>query len=47
MGHEACVRVLLARGADVTLQMKDGSTALRSAETDATKALLRAHGTTE
>jgi len=47
MGHEACVRVLLARGADVTLQMKDGSTALRSAETDATKALLRAHGATE
>jgi ankyrin repeat protein len=44
-GHEAVVRLLLERGADVTRQCY-GHTALSLANTDAIKALLRAHGAT-
>ena len=43
-GHEAVVRLLLERGAYVTLRSATGSTALSYALTDAIKALLRAHG---
>ena len=46
VGHEACVRLLLERGADVALRAQIG-TALERAKTDAIKALLRAHGATE
>ena len=44
-GHEAVVRLLLERGADVTLRCY-GNSALSLAKTDAIKALLRAHGAT-
>ena len=45
-GHEAVVRLLLERGADVTLRSASGRTALFDAKTDAIKALLRAQGAT-
>jgi hypothetical protein len=45
VGHEGLVRLLLERGADVTLR-RSGRTALYDAKNDAVKALLRAHGAT-
>ena len=45
-GREAVVRLLLERGADVTLRNPFGRTALSLAQTDAIEALLRAHGAT-
>jgi ankyrin repeat protein len=45
-GQEAVARLLLERGADVTLRSRGGHTALSLAATDAITALLRAQGAT-
>jgi len=45
--QEAVVRLLLERGADVTLRTSDGRTALSSSYNPAISALLEAHGARE
>ena len=46
-GHEAIVQILLAKGAEVNVRENGGGTALKYAETQKIKKLLKASGALE